>query len=57
VADTNFGAWCLVSGCRQAVRQDNMQQWWLLQDLQVRFISPAKPTKAKDVSLALMLRV
>jgi hypothetical protein len=26
VADTNFGAWCLVSGCRQAVRQDNMQQ-------------------------------
>ena len=26
VADTNLGAWCLVSGCGQAVRWDNMQR-------------------------------
>ena len=32
-----------------------MQRLWLLQDLQVCDVSPAKPTKAKDVSLSLML--
>jgi hypothetical protein len=52
VADTNLGAWCLVSGWRQVGRGDNMQRWCLLQDLQVCIISSAKPTKAKDVSLA-----